>query len=375
MPSKLTISNIKTFAESKGGQCLSTEYINAKHKLTWCCSNNHIWDSSYDNALKRWCGICGGTRIILKTFTKELLTNELKELKTITAIANKYGTTPANVTKYLNKFNIRRNRRNNSKHYYDLNLFNKDTEKSFYIAGFLAADGSVFNNCINLVLALKDEGHLIKIKNLLNTDAFITTGNSIYQGKIYKFCRLSLYSKELVNQLKRFNIVRNKTKIYEMPEWLIIHPLINHFLRGYSDGDFCWRIHKVERGINRMIFKLLGTEKFLNQCISIFSKQCNLDLSNKKAVKRKDANVYYCDFGGNIICSKLALWLYKDSTIYLERKRDIVLSGCELAIHKEITKDKLIETFTRLGTQIAVAKELGYSNSRICQLIKEYQIQ
>ena len=53
----------RQYAESRGGQCLSTEYIKARSNLTWkCCNPNHQpWESWFDTTVikQRWCPDCG----------------------------------------------------------------------------------------------------------------------------------------------------------------------------------------------------------------------------------------------------------------------------------------------------------------------------
>jgi hypothetical protein len=50
------------YAKSRGGQCLSTEYVTAKTKMKWKCSNlNHPeWESTFDIVVSRnaWCNLC-----------------------------------------------------------------------------------------------------------------------------------------------------------------------------------------------------------------------------------------------------------------------------------------------------------------------------
>lgn len=66
-------------AQSRGGKCLSTEYINANTKMLWHCSNaNHSsWLASYSQVVNKrnWCPECGKknisemrVRLILETF-------------------------------------------------------------------------------------------------------------------------------------------------------------------------------------------------------------------------------------------------------------------------------------------------------------------
>lgn len=56
---KLTIGKMQTLAQSHGGLCLSTKYINNHTKLEWICNRNHVWKST-PKQIKRgqWCPIC-----------------------------------------------------------------------------------------------------------------------------------------------------------------------------------------------------------------------------------------------------------------------------------------------------------------------------
>jgi hypothetical protein len=46
---KLTIEHMHAMAKSRGGRCLSNNYINSISKLKWECNNNHIWEAVYGN--------------------------------------------------------------------------------------------------------------------------------------------------------------------------------------------------------------------------------------------------------------------------------------------------------------------------------------
>ncbi|MFP3414320.1 hypothetical protein SB773_22460 [Bacillus sp. SIMBA_074] len=57
---KLTIDDMNTLAESRGGKCLSTEYKTNKTPLTWMCSEGHTWEARPDNVKNQehWCPKC-----------------------------------------------------------------------------------------------------------------------------------------------------------------------------------------------------------------------------------------------------------------------------------------------------------------------------
>lgn len=55
----LGLDEMHVLAEKNGGKCLSKKYVNNKTKLTWKCSEGHIWDAAPSN-IKRggWCPKC-----------------------------------------------------------------------------------------------------------------------------------------------------------------------------------------------------------------------------------------------------------------------------------------------------------------------------
>ena len=58
---KLTIEKIQKTAQSKGGTCLSKEYVNAQTKLKFRCKHGHEWWATAGHInYGRWCPICAG---------------------------------------------------------------------------------------------------------------------------------------------------------------------------------------------------------------------------------------------------------------------------------------------------------------------------
>lgn len=56
----IRLNNCREYAISRGGVCLSNEYIKADSNLSWICEKLHEWDSSYSNTVsaKHWCKKC-----------------------------------------------------------------------------------------------------------------------------------------------------------------------------------------------------------------------------------------------------------------------------------------------------------------------------
>lgn len=73
---KPTIEKFKNYAISKGGECLSKEYIDSKTKLEWICKRNHIWKSN--PVTYSWCQECSiidSYKITIKDCEKFALNN------------------------------------------------------------------------------------------------------------------------------------------------------------------------------------------------------------------------------------------------------------------------------------------------------------
>lgn len=230
------------------------------------------------------------------------------------------------ISKYMKKYNI-----SYSPHYkgiYTCNerFFLDDNEQSFYWAGFVAADGSLqkrkSSKILKLCLAQKDNNHLEKFKLSLNSNHPIKH-YPIKPNKLIKtnnICvEIQIVNNLIFDSLNKFNIVPNKTKIYDMPDWILNHQLIHHYMRGYFDGDGC--ISHCGLSLGKTLqgnFSILGTLNFIRNYKSLLIK--NIQLSDVKINNRN--NIYEIKYAGNNNIRKLYYFLYKDATIFLDRKHN-----------------------------------------------------
>ncbi len=54
-----TLEDMHQLAQHHGGQCLSTQYVDKRTKLRWQCQHGHIWESAPSNIVPgHWCRIC-----------------------------------------------------------------------------------------------------------------------------------------------------------------------------------------------------------------------------------------------------------------------------------------------------------------------------
>lgn len=187
-----------------------------------------------------------------------------------------------------------------------------DTEEKAYWLGFLYADGCIRNDKgLDLCLAAKDKNHLEKFKN------FMESNKNIKFRKSSNSYRLSIDSIELVQDLIRLGCFQNKSLILDFPtNKQVPEHLIHHFMRGYFDGDGCIYFGKDKS----LRFILVGTNMFLNKYEEYILKILNRNNPNKRSYTGSAEELHY---GGNKQVKKIFNFLYKDATIYLERKFEI----------------------------------------------------
>lgn len=61
--SRIGIERMREIAGQHGGRCLSETYINVSNRLQWQCAGGHTWEATTNSVLQgRWCPYCGGVR-------------------------------------------------------------------------------------------------------------------------------------------------------------------------------------------------------------------------------------------------------------------------------------------------------------------------
>lgn len=209
----------------------------------------------------------------------------------------------------------------------DHSFFSQPTEKSFYWAGFLAADGNIDKHKPRITLALKssDIEHLKKFKADLQFEGEIKQTSSVdkreaFKAEIYHKACIRFTSKEIVESLNnQFLITPAKSKTLKFPDHLSSHPLIHHFIRGLIDGDgsIYYRFDS-KRGENCAYIFLCGTENIIRGVDGVISS--NLNIRGK--IKNRNG-LYHLKYVGHQKLKKIINYLYSNSTIFLDRKMEL----------------------------------------------------
>jgi hypothetical protein len=220
----------------------------------------------------------------------------------------------------------------------DENFFDNLNEKSLYWLGFLATDGSVskykYSYQLRLKLASKDIEHIKSFKKDINSSSPIRdkiekkiAGKDGFLKDEYFANEIIITSEKIFNRLAEFNIVPNKTHIYTFPDQLKNHPDVRHFIRGCIDGDGWYREHRNngKEYTTEIRVGMCGTPIFVKEMFEIVKEKCGFN-SGSYCVRKsgKTANFEICSKKDvNILID----YLYKDATIYLDRKYQIAMKA------------------------------------------------
>lgn len=263
----------------------------------------------------------------------EQLYNGGKSTREIGKIMNTSGIT---ISKHLQKMGVKIKDLHKSRQIYSFNenyFKTIDDEHKAYWLGFIAADGCVLEptyqvskrtgkiirkeqGALQIGLQEKDKAHLEKFqKDIKDT-------HKINFSKKRKAYDIKILSNIICMDLQQYNIVPRKSLVLEFPD-NIREDLLRHFIRGYFDGDGSIAFCKNKKGvisIGSIQVSIIGTVMFLNTLNNILEdelqfKEKVIDLGNRHKPVTKTI------FFSSIAHTKKFLdFIYKDSTIYLDRK-------------------------------------------------------
>lgn len=278
------------------------------------CSENLLGDYIRNTLnLKR---IKNRQKSLIKDFEKDVIIPWING-KSLSQLGKELHTCPKQLSKHLKDlgYNIR------SKSFeklFDNTVFDViDTEEKSYWLGFIFADGYIETNSnrFGIDLSIKDYGHLIKFNSFMkcqknNIRTLINKQN--YKGEIVnrEMCSWRISDKHLKNSLIKLGCFEHKSLILEFPN--IPKKYIKHFIRGYFDGDGCLSYYKHQHNIIPQC-SILGTKQFITE----LSYYTNEDFSIQEVT---NVNTYYNLKYNKQGSQNFLNFIYKDATIYLDRK-------------------------------------------------------
>ena len=207
-----------------------------------------------------------------------------------------------------------------------------DDQNKFYILGFLYADGYNDEKKRIVRLGLKDSDKKIleKIRNLICPNKplrFYKQQNNIIKNKIHKISNIAVFAidnSKISKKLAELGVVQRKSYILKYPDF-IPEEYERHFIRGYFDGDGSASIQtKTNKNKTKILqISFCGTKDFLITLKIKLNKYLNFKITDTYYKRFDTINCCYCIYyGGRFQMLKFSDWLYKDSNLYLERKKN-----------------------------------------------------
>lgn len=274
--------------------------------------------------------------------TKEELI-ELTKTKTVSEIAKIYNCSVRTIYNNYEKHGLDFKRSVQSeikrpkKYIYNDAFFNViDTEAKAYWLGFIMADGCIVQKSkdrpsLSLVIRLqkKDRLHLEKFNMDLSGNLPVRVGIAKstvirnYTKDVFipesEFCKIEVNSKWLCLDLIQHGVHQRKTLNEEIP--LIENTdLTKHFIRGFFDGDGCFSIVKPSNRCREYpkIFIASGC-KIIDYIVDNVYRETGFTMSRDKYY-----NLDRCYIQSEEGFLKFFDYIYKEATVYLDRKKELV---------------------------------------------------
>ncbi len=224
----------------------------------------------------------------------------------------------------VNKANYNTNR----KRFFNENYFEIiDSEHKAYWLGFMYADGNVYvrksrngntkGASIEITLKREDEYQLYNFIDCIEgKNLEVKKREVLLNGNIYFASRVVLGSIKMARDLIDKGCMPNKSLILQFPRCLT-SGLLPHFIRGYIDGDGCIAFGVYDKSSSFHV-SLVGTYDFLTGVKNTLKN----NHINSYDIKPEKSKAFSLTIGARDNLVNLYNYIYKDATIFLDRKID-----------------------------------------------------
>lgn len=264
--------------------------------------------------------------INIKKFNDEQIQQIVEDYqngKSMRQIERDYNVARQSVANYLEEKQIKTTKGNHYrkyKHQYDF-FENINIEEKAYWLGFMFADGYIVDyskkygeDKFGITLHSKDKKTLEQFKKSIKSTNPITDVSS--NGR--QLHRIIMSSQKTVDDLISHGCVKQKSLILKPPIG-VPQELVHHFIRGYFDGDgsIFWNKGAFERrdtwNTPSYSINITSTKEMIEWLID------QIGFGNIQKEERRTKTWYYVQ-SGNKKVKQFCDYIYKDATIFMERK-------------------------------------------------------
>ena len=260
-------------------------------------------------------------KVITEELKQEIIKYYLSQPMTMKQVEDKYELSHPTITKILKDVpkytKAKLNNPNMKEHFFQ----EINEEAKAYFLGLLISDGNVFKDntrrqaSISITLDLKDEYMLEKFKEVLQANTSVG-----HDGRGYG--QIAVRSNIMAEDLAKYGVVPRKSYNTYLPQ--ISKEMMPHLIRGIFDGDgsIMAKPNPSNDGHNRFLHSIsfCGTHQLMEDISNYILE----NLGIKTAVyDYKDRNLSELKIQNIDNIAKFGYWIYRNSTIFLNRKKDI----------------------------------------------------
>ena len=262
---------------------------------------------------------------------KEMINDWITHSFSNTEICTKYDICESTLHNILRKNNINiENKWNGRQYFFNEKYFDDiDDEHKAYWLGFIYADGYHNPRRYSLSITLQEEDNEIlqKFYQDINCNRIV---DKIYNKQYNKFyVKAYVQHPHLSKVLFKQGVPNDKSfKIRFPSDDIVPYELKRHFIRGYLDGDGCITIPQNK---SKIAWSIIGNY----DCMNEMKQHIEENILNYSINIHPKDSIYTIGKCGRFVTQTFLDWLYKDATIYLQRKYDKYLAIIEYNKEKE----------------------------------------
>lgn len=206
-------------------------------------------------------------------------------------------------------------------HYFE----NINTEEKAYWLGFLSADGWINKNeksnagVVGIELQYSDIDHLKKFNKSISGNYKIDDRwracslSTKDKNKKQHMCIIRIFSLTMYQSLVKLGFTNDKSYDFNIPN--LNRDLLRHYMRGYFDGDGCFTLTNKTFHINF----ITASERLNNDIVEVLRKE-DIYVTESSYVNEFGTTMFRPSIYRNNNKLKFLDWIYRDCTIYLDRK-------------------------------------------------------